>query len=65
MLFHEDLLATLLGRGAELRFVPDLWSLRDDVISSTLRFSMIRMRNALPRRPTNPAPQPSPSGDAR
>jgi len=61
----EDLLATLLGRGAELRFVPDLWSLRDAVISSTLRFSMIRMRNALPRQPTNPAPQPSPSGDAR
>jgi hypothetical protein len=61
----DDLLAALLGSGVELRFVPDLWPLRDAVISSTLRFSMIRMRNALPRQPTNPAPQLSPSGDAR
>ena len=61
----DDLLAALLGRGVELRFVPNLWSLRDAVVSSTLRFSIIRMRNALPRQPTNPAPQPSPSGDAR
>jgi hypothetical protein len=45
----EDLLAALLGRGVELRFVPDLWSLRDAVVSSTLQFSLIRMRNALPR----------------
>jgi hypothetical protein len=47
----EDLLAALLGRGVELRFVPDLWSLRDAVVASTLRFSLIRMRNAL-RRPS-------------
>jgi hypothetical protein len=45
----DDLLAELLGRGIELRFLPNLWSLRDAVVSSTLRFSMIRMRNALPR----------------
>jgi hypothetical protein len=45
----DDLLAALLGRGVELRFVPNLWSLRDAVVSSTLRFSIIRMRNALPR----------------
>jgi hypothetical protein len=45
----DDLLAALLGRGVELRFVPDLWSLRDAVVASTLQFSLIRMRNALPR----------------
>ena len=45
----EDLLAALLGCGVELRFVPNLWPLRDAVIASTLRFSIIRMRNALPR----------------
>jgi hypothetical protein len=45
----DDLLAALLGRGVELRFVPNLWPLRDAVVSSTLQFSLIRMRNALPR----------------
>jgi hypothetical protein len=45
----DDLLAALLGRGVELRFVPNLWPLRDAVVSSTLRFSLIRMRNALSR----------------
>jgi hypothetical protein len=45
----EDLVAELLGRGVELRFVPDLWALHDAVAASTLRFSMIRMRNARPR----------------
>ena len=59
----EDLLATLLGRGAELRFVPDLWSLRDAVISSTLRFSLIRMRNALPR--PSPGQPPRQAGPDR
>jgi hypothetical protein len=49
----DDLLAALLGRGVELRFVPNLWSLRDAVVSSTLRFSLIRMRNALPRGSAN------------
>jgi hypothetical protein len=60
----DDLLAALLGCGLELRFVPNLWPLRDAVVSSTLRFSLIRMRNALPRpslnhfqRQTAPAPQ--------
>jgi hypothetical protein len=46
----EDVLAALLLRGVELRFLPDLWPLRDAVVSSTLRFSVIRMRNAAPRR---------------
>jgi hypothetical protein len=45
----DDLPAALLGRGVELRFVPNLWALGDAVVSSTLRFSLIRMRNALPR----------------
>jgi hypothetical protein len=45
----DDLLSALLGCGVELRFVPNLWPLRDAVVSSTLRFSLIRMRNALPR----------------
>ena len=43
------LLAALAGRGVELRFVPTLWSLHDAEVSSTLQFSIIRMRNALPR----------------
>ena len=45
----EDVLAALCSRGVELRFLPDLWPLRDAVVSSTLRFSVIRMRNAAPR----------------
>ena len=53
----EDLLAALLGRGVELRFVPDLWPLHDAVVSSTLRFSLIRMRNASPRPWPNPSLQ--------
>ena len=44
----EDPLAELLGRGVELRLVPSLWLLRDAVVASTLRFSVIRMRNAAP-----------------
>ena len=42
----DDLIVQLLKRGVELRFVPTLWPLHDAVIASTLRFSMIRMRNA-------------------
>jgi hypothetical protein len=57
VLVVDDLLAALLGRGVELRFLPDLWALRDAVVSSTLRFSLIRMRNALPRRAPNQALQ--------
>jgi hypothetical protein len=54
----DDLLAALLRRGVELRFVPNLWPLRDAVVSSTLRYSLIRMRNALPRpSPSQPLQQ--------
>ncbi|HLG58181.1 MAG TPA: hypothetical protein VI485_22740 [Vicinamibacterales bacterium] len=45
----DDPTVELLKRGVELRFVPNLWPLRDAVVASTLQFSLIRMRNALPR----------------
>ena len=45
----DDLIAELLRREVELRFTSNLWFLHDAVAASTLRFSMIRMRNALPR----------------
>ena len=38
-----------LRRRAELRVLPNLWPLRDAVVASSLQFSMIRMRSALPR----------------
>ena len=45
----DDLLAELVKRDVEVRFLPDLWRLHDAVAASTLQFSMIRMRNATPR----------------
>jgi hypothetical protein len=45
----DDLIVQLLKRDVELRFVPNLWPLRDAVVASTLQFSVIRMRNAQPR----------------
>ena len=45
----DDVIRELLKRGVELRFVPNLWPLRDAVMASTLQFSIIRMRNAQPR----------------
>jgi hypothetical protein len=47
----DDPIAELVRRGVELRLVPSLWPLRDAVVASTLQFSLIRMRNALPRAP--------------
>ncbi|MEK7316668.1 MAG: DUF6886 family protein [Candidatus Eisenbacteria bacterium] len=44
-----DPVRAILQRGVELRILPDLWSLRDAVVESTLEFSIIRWRNALPR----------------
>jgi hypothetical protein len=63
----DDLLAALLQSGVELRLVPDLWSLRDAVVSSTLQFSLIRMKNASPRRSANRdvAVWPHMNGDAK
>jgi hypothetical protein len=45
----DDVIAELVKRGVELRLVPNLWPLHDEVVSSTLQFSAIRMRNAQPR----------------
>jgi hypothetical protein len=51
----DDPVPAILQRGVELRVLPNLWSLRDAVVESTLEFSIIRWRNALPR----PSSQPS------
>lgn len=45
----DDLMTELLKRDVELRFLADLWLLRDAVVASTLQYSLIRMRNAHPR----------------
>lgn len=45
----DDCLSELIDRGVEVRVMSNLWHLRDAVVSSTLQFSIIRMRNALPR----------------
>jgi hypothetical protein len=45
----DDVIMRMLGCGGELRFVSNLWPLRDAVVASTLQFSIIRMRNALAR----------------
>jgi hypothetical protein len=44
----DDVVSELHRRGVDLRIVTNLWPLRDSVLESTLLFSMIRMRNALP-----------------
>jgi hypothetical protein len=46
----DDPLSELKRRGVQCRIVPNLWPLRDAVVESSLQFSIIRMRNALPRR---------------
>ena len=43
----DDLISEILKRNVELRFMRSLWTLRDDVVGSTLLFSLIRMRNAI------------------
>jgi hypothetical protein len=58
----DDPVAELLGRGVELRIVPSLWPLRDAVFESSLRFSMVRMRNAAPRLRPHRTPQPTSGG---
>jgi hypothetical protein len=45
----DDLLTALCSRNVEIRILPSLWPLHDAVAASTLSFSIIRMRNALPR----------------
>ncbi len=46
-----DIPGALLANDVELRIMPSLWGLRDAVAESSLAFSIIRMRNALPRNP--------------
>ena len=45
----DDLLGRHVTAGIELRAVPNLWPLWDEVVASTLEFSGMRLRNALPR----------------
>jgi len=45
----DDLLKALVDLGVEFRVMPSLWPLYDAVVNSTLAFSIIRMRHALPR----------------
>jgi hypothetical protein len=45
----DDPLSELQRRGVEFRVLRNLWPLRDAVVASSLQFSIIRMRNALPR----------------
>jgi len=45
----DNILAALFERkNIELKVVPNLWSLAEDVTKSTLNYSLIRMRNAAP-----------------
>jgi len=45
----DDVISELQRRNVEIRILPNLWPLRDAVVASSLQFSIIRMRNALPR----------------
>lgn len=45
----DDLLRALASRGVEVRILPSLWPMHDAIIGSTLRYSIIRMRNAIAR----------------
>lgn len=45
----DDLLGRHAAAGIGLRTVPNLWPLWDEVVASTLEFSGMRLRNALPR----------------
>jgi hypothetical protein len=44
-----DLLSLHAEAGIELRITPSLWPLHDALLDTGRRFSMVRMRNALPR----------------
>ncbi len=44
-----DLLARHEAAGIQLRLVPNLWPVMDEIAASTLQFSGIRLRNARPR----------------
>lgn len=42
-------LGELANRQIEIRILPELWTLQDAILGSTLQFSIIRMRNSQPR----------------
>ena len=42
----EDAMSAILERNVELRFTPSLSDIANEVIASSLNFSLIRMRNA-------------------
>ena len=46
----DDVLGALAGAETEVRILQDFWPLRDAVVRSSLEFSIIRTRNARPRR---------------
>lgn len=43
-----DVIGNLIQGGIELRFTPSLYPLRDAIIASTVDFSIIRFRSAIP-----------------
>jgi hypothetical protein len=44
----NNILNELLKYDIELRIIPSLWKIREEIIKSTLDFSIIRMQNATP-----------------
>jgi hypothetical protein len=49
--YVDDCLSEIAKCGVELRVVESLWPIRDQILESTLSFSLIRMHNAAPRVP--------------
>jgi hypothetical protein len=45
----DDLPSAIAAEAVTLKVLPSLWDLHDGVKASSLTFSMIRMRNAVPR----------------
>jgi len=50
MTIQANLLGALANAGAEVRIINDFWPLADAVAASSLQFSILRKRNASPRR---------------
>lgn len=47
---ERDLFKALAAAGAEVRLLQDFWPLRDEVVNSSLEFSIIHADRAKPRR---------------
>ena len=45
----DDLVGRHAAAAIELRTAPNLWPMWDEVVASTVAFSGMRLRNALPR----------------